>query len=407
MSAIRVVIAQHRNDIDMALINQIRRQEPCIEFLAISTNPDLIIDQLALGSVVEVAVIDAQLMADGSSLHQYIGMQENPIPVILVDESLENPRDHNTLPPGIFMAIPKPPSTIIPDQESLLQKSILLAGNSYRHSKGQESCCTKHCEPAAPQGSNRAVQPDSQLLAPTLKQNKHSVQQLLPQRKMPTNLNQILDGNGYSPRLPSLLPRFGKNKKYNLLAIGASTGGPEALKVLLQDLPPSFPVPILLVQHISANFIHSFTESVDHYSKMPVETAVNSGLCRAGTIYMVPSKIHLGIQANSIAKHVVLKLSTSPPTQNSHIPSVGYLFDSIAQSALASSTVAIIMSGMGEDGAAEIGRIKQAGGVALAQDESSSIVFGMPKLAIQLGSVHREVPLHLMPALIRHLFRVA
>ena len=401
MPAIQVVVAQHKNNIDMTLISQIRKQESCIEFLAISTNPELIIDQLGLKNEVEVTVIDTQLtMTNGFPLYKYIREHESQIPIILIDEDLDKLRapGDSRLPPGIFMAIPSLRNTHKPDEQSLLQKGILIAGNSYRHSQGQDSCCAKHYEKMP-----RLSQPNSETSS---SERIKAQQELAPQRKMPTNLEQIISGSGYSPPLPYLLPRFGQKKYFHLLAIGASTGGPEALKVILRGLPANFPAPILLVQHISANFIESFTESVGHYAKMPVELAANGKPCRAGTIYMVPNKIHLGIQANSTTKNIILKLSTSPPTQNSHMPSVGYLFDSIAQSSLASSTVAIIMSGMGEDGAAEIGQIKKARGIALAQDESSSVVFGMPKLAIQLGNVHREVPLHLMPGLVRHLFHV-
>lgn len=180
-----------------------------------------------------------------------------------------------------------------------------------------------------------------------------------------------------------------------IIALGGSTGGPAAIVEILRGLPPDFPIPILLVIHISANFSSAFAEWLDSQSSLNVRYAKDGeslpALYQSGVL-MAPPGLHLTIQ------HGRLKLN-SGEERNSCRPSVDVLFESLAKDH-GSATAACLLTGMGKDGAAGLLALRRAGAMTFAQDEASSIVFGMPKAAIDLGAAERVLPLDkIAPAL--------
>ncbi len=169
--------------------------------------------------------------------------------------------------------------------------------------------------------------------------------------------------------------------KPRCVAIGVSTGGPSALSTILGELPADFPVPILLVMHIGNAFDLSFAEWLDGQSSVRVRVAVDGELLPpVGTpiIIMAPPSRHLVLRQGR------LRL-TDAPERHSCRPSVDVLFESIAAE-VGDQTIAILLTGMGRDGAAGLLAIKAAGGTTIAQDEASSVIFGMPREAILLGA---------------------
>jgi two-component system chemotaxis response regulator CheB len=177
-----------------------------------------------------------------------------------------------------------------------------------------------------------------------------------------------------------------------LVIIGASTGGTEAIRHVLQPLPPDSPA-ILITQHMPAGFTRSFAQRLDSLCSMTVREATHGERVLPGHVYLAPggeSHMRLG---RSGANYVV-ELDPSEPV-NRHRPSVDVLFHSVAVSA-GRNAVGVILTGMGKDGAAGLLEMKRAGARTLAQDEASCVIFGMPREAIALGAADEVVSLDAM-----------
>jgi len=172
------------------------------------------------------------------------------------------------------------------------------------------------------------------------------------------------------------------------LAIGASTGGPAALVEILKEMPPDYSVPILLVIHIAPAFAAGFAEWLDSQSPLRVRYAQEGeplpSTGKGGVIMAVPDR-HL------VVRHGRLWL-TGDPERHSCRPSVDVLFESVARE-LGGQAAGCLLTGMGRDGAEGLLAIRQAGGTTLAQDEATSVVFGMPREAMRLGAAARVLPL--------------
>jgi two-component system, chemotaxis family, protein-glutamate methylesterase/glutaminase len=174
-----------------------------------------------------------------------------------------------------------------------------------------------------------------------------------------------------------------------VIAIGISTGGPNALREILPRLDPNIPVPILIVQHMPAGFTREFARSLGKICSLEVKEAADGDLLDKPRIFIAPGDWHIVIEQKPLAK--IIRLSDSPPV-NGHRPSADVLFASVLKN-YRNNCLAIIMTGMGKDGVKEIGSIYRAGGLTVAQDEASCIVAGMPKEAVKNGFIHQVVPL--------------
>ncbi len=168
------------------------------------------------------------------------------------------------------------------------------------------------------------------------------------------------------------------NNQINVVAIGASTGGPPVIEAILKDLPSDYPAAILLVQHIAPGFLAGMVEWLQHSLKLKVKVADDGEELQNGTVYLSPEDYHLGMKTRYIA------LSKDQPQQG-HRPSVSFLFQSLADNKPA-DCLALLLTGMGKDGAAELLALRQKGGITIAQDKESSVVHGMPGAAIELGA---------------------
>jgi two-component system chemotaxis response regulator CheB len=173
-----------------------------------------------------------------------------------------------------------------------------------------------------------------------------------------------------------------------IIAIGSSTGGPAALHHVLGALPADFPLPILIVQHISFGFVEGLVGWLDAACKLRVKVAEQRERIRSGIVYIAPDGHHLQVGFGRI------RLSQGEPVKG-HRPSVTVLFESVA-GAYGPAAVALILTGMGADGAEGMKTLRDAGAMTIAQDEASCVVFGMPKEAIGLGAVQHVVPLEKM-----------
>lgn len=170
-----------------------------------------------------------------------------------------------------------------------------------------------------------------------------------------------------------------------LVGIGASTGGPNAVATVLAGLGPAVEVPVLLVQHIAPGYHEGLASWLDTRCSLPVRLARDDERLPAGVVLVAPEGAHLGVSADG---HV--RLSAADPVKG-HRPSATHLFSTMA-SAYGDRGLGIILTGMGDDGAAGLAELKGAGGVVLAQDQTSSVVYGMPAEAVAQGAVDRVAP---------------
>ncbi len=181
----------------------------------------------------------------------------------------------------------------------------------------------------------------------------------------------------------------------NIVLMGASTGGTEALRTILSKLPAHAPA-MACVLHMPEGFTKSFAESLDKCSHVHVKEAVDGDALVRGTVLIAPGNRHMIVRRSGARYFVRI---TKGPLVNRHRPSVDVLFSSAAEY-VGKNAVGIILTGMGRDGAQGILKMKESGASTIAQDEQSSVVFGMPKEAILAGGIDRVLPLLAIPGVI-------
>jgi len=198
-------------------------------------------------------------------------------------------------------------------------------------------------------------------------------------------------------REPNTL-RVNHGSRVEVVAIGTSTGGPSALTEVLAALPPDLPVPVLVVQHMPPRFTRFLAERLSTVCALPVREAQGGERLLPGTVWIAPGGFHLAVVRRARAAHLQ-RLGTPP--ENSCRPSVDVLFSSLAES-FGSGVLAIVMTGMGQDGLRGARDISVAGGRVWAQDSATSIVWGMPGFVVESGLAERVLPLPLIgPEIVR------
>ena len=178
----------------------------------------------------------------------------------------------------------------------------------------------------------------------------------------------------------------------DIIAIGISTGGPDALRVVFADLDPDLKVPIVVVQHMPPGFTNEFAKSLDRICPLNVKEAEDGDEIIPGRILIAQGNKHLEVEKKVTG--AVARLSDAPLVSG-HRPSADVLFASVAMS-YSNHALGVIMTGMGRDGAQQLGTIYKEGGMTLGQDEASAVVYGMPRVAYELGHVMEQVSLDKM-----------
>lgn len=191
---------------------------------------------------------------------------------------------------------------------------------------------------------------------------------------------------------------FDQQLNYDIIAIGASTGGPGAIEVILKKLPSNLSIPVIIAQHMPERFLESFAVRLDKNTPLTVKLAQNGDLLQGGVIYIAPghSNTKVGIHPS---KGVPFINFSRRKYKEFNYPSVDCLFESIA-AVYANKALGVILTGMGKDGTVGSKAIVQAGGFTVAQDEESSVVFGMPKNAWAAGAVKQIVKLQEIPGFV-------
>ncbi len=182
-----------------------------------------------------------------------------------------------------------------------------------------------------------------------------------------------------------------------IIAIGVSTGGPNALQYLFSQLPVEFPGSILVVQHMPDGFTELFARRLDECCPIRVKEAQSGDLLVAGRALICPGNRHMKVKKLPLGNVAVL---TEDSPVNGHRPSVDVLFHSVARE-FGPQAVAALLTGMGEDGASGLGEIRATGGYTVAQSQETCVVYGMPKVAIERGHAMRIADLQDLPSVLQ------
>ncbi|MEM8491898.1 MAG: chemotaxis-specific protein-glutamate methyltransferase CheB [Pseudomonadota bacterium] len=187
-----------------------------------------------------------------------------------------------------------------------------------------------------------------------------------------------------------------KLRSFDVIGIGVSTGGPKTLSGLIPNLGPGLP-PICMVQHMPGSFLTSLAERLNEQSALRVKEAEEGEKLARDTVYLAPGEVHMRIRSEGRAGYVELR--TDAP-ENHCRPAVDYLFRSLA-SGFGKRALGAILTGMGADGAAGLLEMRGAGAFTMAQDESTSMVYGMPKQAVRMGAAAHQLPIDDIQELLR------
>ncbi|HEY9850090.1 MAG TPA: chemotaxis-specific protein-glutamate methyltransferase CheB [Leptolyngbyaceae cyanobacterium] len=302
-------------------------------------------------------------------------MSKYPRPILVISASVQPENTYNVfqlLDAGAVDVFPKPRVQSVQDYESLKQELIskikILSGVAVftlrRRNRGESSLSLST-------GNNYELKQSTNYIHRESPQNTPSInKQTIPQFSRISHTSE---------------PIF--SSQFKIVTIGASTGGPQALHAILTNLPSNIGVPMICIQHISDGFLQGLVDWLATECKLPVKIAKMGDLPQPNTVYFPPEGQHL--ELNSQGKFLY---SSSPPLSG-HRPSVTVTFNSVAKF-YGRSAIGILLTGMGRDGADGMLAIAQAGGVTIAQNEATSVVFGMPKEAIALGAAKYILPIN-------------
>jgi two-component system chemotaxis response regulator CheB len=334
-TARHLLVAILSSDPEIQVVGEARNGLEAVE-LTCKLRPDLVTMDLRMPKM------------DGFEATKEI-MIRAPTPIIIVTASVvihDVETSLYTLRAGALGVLPKPPGPDSPGFEESAQQLVFQV-KAMAHVK-----VVRHWRPAA--GAERGL-PGGERAAET--------------------------ADSGAPRTA-----VGASPPARAVAIAASTGGPAALHDLLVALPGDFPVPVLVVQHITRGFAAGLADWLNKVSSLHVTLARDGEKLSPHTVYLAPDDRHLGVSSWR-----TVSLSAGPPVGGFR-PSGTFLFESVAR-VFQAATVAVILTGMGEDGVAGLTAVRQAGGRVIAQDEKTSVIFGMPGVAVAAGLANHVLPL--------------
>ncbi|MBM4055133.1 MAG: chemotaxis-specific protein-glutamate methyltransferase CheB [Planctomycetes bacterium] len=185
--------------------------------------------------------------------------------------------------------------------------------------------------------------------------------------------------------------------KLKLIAIGASTGGPQTIQMLLKNLNKKIPVPVLIVQHIAPGFVNGMVEWLAKTTSFAIHVAHDKENALPGHVYFAPDGHHMGVKSN-----LTIFLENNSVPENGVCPSASFLFRSVAEN-IREKAIGVLLTGMGKDGAQELKMMRERGAITIAQDKNTSIVYGMPAEAKKIEAATHILPIHDIPVILEKL----
>lgn len=369
---IRVMIVDD-SALNRAAFTELIDQDPGLELFAAASDPHDAVEKMA-GNMPDVMLLDLELpRMDGLTFLRKI-MAQNPIPVIVCSGHVNNAGDIRirALELGAIEVLGKPdyssPQNWIRSKASIA--NALRAAVNSRLGRRQRRGGGMVVANRLTGFDDRPCKPQAQAV-----------------NSIHTAPNEKLTADVVLPYQP---PRAAQ-KSQPVIAIGASTGGTEALGRLIGALPADAPA-ILIVQHMPHEFTGAFAARLNGLSRVTVREAGNGDLLQRGLVLIAPGDHHMMLRCSAQGYWAEVMQG---PFVSRHRPSVDVLFRSVAQSA-AQNALGIILTGMGDDGVAGLGEMRATGARTLAQDEASSVVYGMPREAMRRGAAMSELPLDRM-----------
>ncbi|MBF0197375.1 MAG: chemotaxis-specific protein-glutamate methyltransferase CheB [Planctomycetes bacterium] len=410
LAKIRVVVVDD-SDLARELIGEILHSEKNIEVVGYAKNGK---EGVALVKKLrpDIVTMDIHMpVMTGKEATQEI-MAYTPVPILVVTASAFFKEDEhnafNVISQGALDVIHKPTlgsddEVLSPEARTLIAKVKLLAGCPViTHVKGRHqrrsSALTMQPKSASatvaerqPKSASATVaerQPKS-TSATVAERQPRSTSATVAERQPKSASATVAERQPKSASATSELASASSTQTTHhqgmpLIGIASSTGGPKALRRVLEVLPPTLPTSVLIVQHIADGFVEGLVAWLDEVCPIKVVVARNGDKIQNGQVYIAPNGTHLTL---SKTHHIALK-ATAPVS--GFCPSGTELFFSLANFP---GSIGVILTGMGKDGVEGLVRIRQKGGYVIAQDESSSAIYGMPRVAMETGVVHQQCPL--------------
>ena len=354
-------------------------------------NGQFLVEKLALFKP-DVIILDIEMpVMTGVEFLKWRKQNKVDIPVIILSSIAEKGAavTIECLELGAADFITKPNGSISADISSVSDRLIELIasyGGSYARRHGKQ---VRSSDFFSNLGSDRLVE---RKLATAM--GKEKAQEFLSSSKDKASQNAgVSFGSSIGPKAPAVIEPLRKPGKIEVIAIGISTGGPNALRDVFKMIDPHLKQPVLVVQHMPAGFTKEFANSLNKICALNVKEAEDNEPIESGNIYIAPGNYHIYVEQTSLGKKM-LRLSQEPQ-RNGHRPSADVLFESVAK-VYQNRALGVIMTGMGKDGAVELAEMRKQGAWTLGQDEATAIVYGMPKVAYELGGVQKQVPLDKM-----------
>jgi two-component system chemotaxis response regulator CheB len=282
-------------------------------------------------------------------------MKHHPLPVLVISSRSDNQNVFKALELGALEFIPKPGAAasleLLNLKDELVRKIEIISKVPKNAIQKQASIYSPPAQPAPPRAKIRSLAGTDEIV-----------------RRSPVT-------GGIS-----------------IVIIGASTGGPAALQLIISSVPADLNVPLLIVQHMPPNFTRSFAQRLDSLSKMRVREAEDGDLVQPGRVYISPGGNHLTV--NTTPQGNKVHLSPKEPADR-YVPSIDRTMRSVAK-VYGKGVLGIILTGMGNDGTEGIRAIKEAGGLTFAESEETAVVYGMPRVPAQMGLIDKVLPINLM-----------
>lgn len=353
-------------------------------------NGKFLVDKLSLFKP-DVIVLDIEMPEmTGVEFLRWRKQNKVDIPVIILSSIAEKGAavTIECLELGAADFITKPNGSISADISSVSDRLIELIasyGGSYARRHGKH---VRSSEFFSNLGSDRLVE---RKLATAM--GKEKAQEFLANKSAAPSAPTPSFLSSTGPKAPAVIEPLRKPGRIEVIAIGISTGGPNALRDVFKMIDPHLKQPVLVVQHMPAGFTKEFANSLNKICALNVKEAEDNEPIESGNIYIAPGNYHIYVEQSNFGKKM-LRLSQEPQ-RNGHRPSADVLFESVAK-IYQNHALGVIMTGMGKDGAVELAEMRKQGAWTLGQDEATAIVYGMPKVAYELGGVQKQVPLDKM-----------